>query len=97
MNPASKRTNVIRVRFDNVGGGLATRDGQPLNWFEISGSDKHWQKADAKIDGDSVLVSNPGVSAPVSVRFAWDQTPTANLTNKEGLPASAFCTDFMIK
>jgi len=27
----------IRVRFDNIGVGLASRDGKPLNWFEVIG------------------------------------------------------------
>ena len=43
----------IRIRFDNVGGGLASRDGRPLSWFEIIGKDTDWTKADAAIEGDS--------------------------------------------
>lgn len=80
----------IRVRFDNVGGGLASRDGQPLNWFEIIGQETDWTKADAAIEGDSVVLSSDKVKAPVAMRFAWDKSAEPNLMNQEGLPASAF-------
>ena len=80
----------IRIRFDNVGGGLASRDGKPLNWFEIIGKDTDWTKADAAVEGDCVVLSSDKVKAPVAMRFAWDKSAEPNLMNKEGLPASAF-------
>jgi len=80
----------IRVRFDNVGGGLVSRDGKPLNWFEIISKETDWTKADAVIEGDSVVLSSARVTAPVAMRFAWDKSAVPNLMNKEGLPASAF-------
>jgi len=83
----------IRVRFDYVGGGLASRDGRPLNWFEIAGDDRKFVKAEATIDGDSVVVRSATVSRPVAVRFGWNRAAEPNLMNKEGLPASPFRTD----
>jgi len=80
----------LRVRFDNVGGGLVSRDGKPLTWFEIIGPDTDFVKADAVIDGDSVLLSSPEVAQPCAVRFAWNRDAEPNLANKEGLPAGAF-------
>ena len=82
----------IRIRFDHVGGGLASRDAKPLNWFEISGKDMKFVKAKAKIDGETLVVSSETVAMPVAVRFAWFQTAKPNLMNKEGLPASPFRT-----
>jgi sialate O-acetylesterase len=82
--------NKIRVSFDHVAGGLASRDGEPLSWFEIAGPDGKFVKADAKIDGDTVVVTSEEVAQPVAVRFAWSQVALPNLMNKEGLPASAF-------
>jgi sialate O-acetylesterase len=86
--------DAIRVRFDHVGSGLESRDGKPLNWFEIAGANKQFVKAGAKIDGESVVVSNPDVPEPVAVRFSWHMLPEPipNLINKEGLPASPFRT-----
>ena len=62
--------------------------------FAIAGEDKVWQWADAKIDGDSVVVSSDKVAKPVAVRYAWAMNPEgANLYNKDGLPAVPFRTD----
>ena len=80
----------LRLQFDNIGGGLASRDGKPLNWFEIIGKESDWTKADAVIEGDSVVLSSDKVKAPAAMRFAWDKSAAPNLMNKEGLPASAF-------
>ena len=50
--------------------------------------------ADAKIDGDTVVVSSPIVTAPVAVRYAWVNFPEGcNLFNAAGLPAPQFRTD----
>jgi sialate O-acetylesterase len=86
----------VRLRFDYVGGGLESRDGQPLNWFEIAGADQQFVKANAKIDGDTVVVWSEDVPEPVAVRFAWHMVPEPipNLVNKDGLPASPFCSGY---
>jgi sialate O-acetylesterase len=83
----------ILIRFDHVGGGLVSRDGNDLNWFEIAGEDKIFVKAKAQIKGKKIIVSSDHVKKPVSVRFAWHQEAEPNLSNKEGLPASPFRTD----
>jgi sialate O-acetylesterase len=95
----------IRVRFDHLGGGLMVgsktglapaapvKDGK-LTWWAIAGEDKDWHVAEARIDGDSVLVGSPAVAKPVAVRYAFTMNPAgANLYNREGLPASPFRTD----
>ncbi len=82
--------NAIRVTFDHVGGGLASRDGKPLSWFEIVGPDTDFVKADAAIDGNAVVLSSPAVTNPAAVRFAWHKLAEPNLMNKEGLPANPF-------
>jgi sialate O-acetylesterase len=83
----------IRVKFTGIGTGLATRDGQAPNLFEIAGEDRKFAPAQAVIDGDSVLVSSSDVANPVAVRFAWSETARPNLMNKEGFPACSFRTD----
>jgi sialate O-acetylesterase len=85
--------NTIRVKFTHLGGGLTAKDG-PLQWFAIAGADQKFVTAEAKIEGDTVVVSSPAVSAPVAVRYAWDNYPDGcNLFNAAGLPASPFRTD----
>jgi sialate O-acetylesterase len=84
--------NAIRVTFTHAAG-LNARGGT-LHWFQIAGADQKFVDADAKIDGDSVIVSSPSVPKPVAVRYAWDNYPnTANLYNASDLPAPPFRTD----
>jgi sialate O-acetylesterase len=64
-----------------------------LEGFAICGADKHWVWAEAKIEGDTVLVSSKQVPAPIAVRYAWSDNPTCNLYNAADLPASPFRTD----
>jgi hypothetical protein len=45
------------------------------------------------VDGETLIVSSPGVAEPVAVRYAWDAVGPAGLFNGEGLPASPFRTD----
>lgn len=83
--------NKLRINFDNVAGGLATRNTQPLSWFEIIDAEEGgFVKADAKIDGSSLLLTSPEVKHPVAMRFAWDMLAEPNLMNSAGLPATAF-------
>lgn len=80
----------LRLQFDHTGGGLATRDGKTPDWFEIRSAETGFIKADAVIDGNSVVLSAPGVTKPVAVRFAWHKLASPNLMNKEGWPAACF-------
>jgi sialate O-acetylesterase len=82
----------IRLSFAHVGGGLQSRDGQPLTEFEIAGADGKFLPAEAAIDGDTVLVQAKGIAAPAQARFGWRNVANPNLVNKQGLPASPFQT-----
>jgi len=80
------------VRFTETAGGLRT-DGGELAGFVIAGQDKKFYFADAKIDGDIVIVSSPQVPDPVAVRYGWADLPKVNLFNQSSMPASTFRTD----
>jgi len=85
--------NAIRVKFTHVSGGLVAKGGD-LKWFQVAGADKNFVDATAKIDGNTIVVSAPGVAAPVAVRYAWNRWPEgANLYNSDGLPAPQFRSD----
>ena len=83
----------VILYFDHVGGGLIAASDEPLKGFAIAGADRKFVWADAKINGDNIVVSSGEVSAPVAVRYAWADNPVCNLYNEEGLPASPFRTD----
>lgn len=80
------------LSFTHVDGGLEARGGS-LQGFTIAGEDHKFVNAEAKIEGDKVVVSSPQVEHPVAVRYGWANYPVVNLWNKEGLPASPFRTD----
>jgi len=83
----------IRVKFTHVGAGLVAKGGA-LKWFQVAGADKKFVDASAKIDGNTIVASARGVSAPVAVRYAWHRWPEgANLYNADGLPAPQFRSD----
>jgi sialate O-acetylesterase len=84
--------HAIRVRFTHAEG-LVAKGAPPRN-FVIAGADKKFVWAEAKVEGDSVLVSSPQVPEPVAVRYAWADNPAGcNLYNAVGLPAAPFRTD----
>ena len=89
----------IRLYFDHVGAGLCRRVTEnarypsSLTGFQIAGHGRTWHWADAKFDGDTVLVSSDRVRHPVAVRYGWAINPVCNLFNKDGLPATPFRTD----
>jgi sialate O-acetylesterase len=84
--------NKIRIFFDHVGSGLVAK-GEKLTGFAIAGEDRKFVWANAKIEGNTVVIWSEQVPKPVAVRYGWADNPDCNLYNKEGLPASPFRTD----
>lgn len=80
------------ISFTQVGQGLMA-EGESLKGFTLAGADGKFVPAEAKIEGDTVVVTAAGVAAPVAVRYAWANAPEGNLFNRDGLPASPFRTD----
>jgi sialate O-acetylesterase len=105
MQSATAEGATMRVRFKGGDGVLkiaqqpwVAADTTPfptdrLIGFQIAGADKVFHEATAKIAGDSVLLTADGVSSPKYVRYAWDESPRANLYDGNGLPAAPFRTD----
>lgn len=85
----------IRLHFQNADGGLRPKSLSivSVSGFEVAGEDRQFAAADAKIDGDTVVVSSDQVPHPVAVRYAWGMNPRPSIYNRAGLPASPFRTD----
>lgn len=95
------------VTFSHTGSGLmAARKPTPhgpeapepvdkVEGFAIRGEgEKKWHWADAKIDGNKVVLTSLEVPKPVAVRYLFmTNTSKGTLYNKEGLPACPFRTD----
>ncbi len=86
------RGSDVALSFKHTNGGLVAKDGE-LKGFVIAGEDKQWKPAQARIEGDKVIVTSADVKQPTAVRYAWENWPTCNLFNGAGLPASPFRTD----
>ncbi len=82
----------VRIRFKHAEG-LKTSNGQSPKGFAIAGPDHKFYWADARIDGETVVLSSSKVLKPLAVRYAWADNPEVNLYNSWNLPASPFRTD----
>jgi sialate O-acetylesterase len=98
------------LSFTHIGSGLKERNGKStLDYFEVAGADLLYHPANARIDGDTVVVSSPEENEPKYVRYLFNVyegvTESAegakgdegsgkfSLMNAEGIPASSFITD----
>jgi sialate O-acetylesterase len=88
---ASFSDGKVTISFAHAVGGLITIDGEEPQEFAIAGADKKFVWANAKIEGEKIVVSSDEIKDPKYVRYAWADDPVdPNLYNKEGLPASPF-------
>lgn len=95
----------MHVTFTEIGSGLTLGQApwraegdtpwptDKLVGFTLAGEDQEWHDAEAKIEGDTIIVSSPAVTKPVAVRYAWANSPRCNLYNREALPAVPFRSD----
>jgi sialate O-acetylesterase len=87
------RGDTLWIHFDHTYGGLVFR-GPHDKAFGIAGSDGQYAWADARIEGDALVLRSPQVPAPVSALYAWQiNPPQVPLYNRAGLPAVPFRTD----
>jgi len=82
----------VRVTFNNVLTGLKCTGKTPAK-FLISGEDKNFVPATAKMDGKTIVLSSKLVKTPVAVRFCFDNTSMPDVFSTEGLPLAPFRTD----
>ena len=83
----------VRVAFHGIhdgNKGLHAATGNLIIGFEVAGPDGIFHKAEARVEGISVLLTCPEVTEPAEVRYAWQPFTRANLVNGFGLPASTF-------
>ena len=90
---ASEKDGRFILSFEH-NAGLKSRDGGPLQRFEIKAEDGAWIWAEAQIEEGKVIVWSDKVADPEAVRYAWAENPEgANLVNGDDLPASCFTTE----
>jgi len=75
--------NAARLKFKHLGGGLLAK-GDQLKGFAVAGEDGKFVWGDAKIDGDTIVVTSEQVAKPIAVRYGWRITPNATCTTRKG-------------
>jgi sialate O-acetylesterase len=84
----------MRVTFTHADGlrlEPAANDGRVS--FEVAGENRKFVPAQARVEGNALVVSADTVQSPVAVRYAWRNSPDARLFNTAGLPAAPFRSD----
>lgn len=84
--------DAVKVSFDHAYKGLVAKGGT-VTGFALAGADGKFHWADARIEGDAVVVSSAKVKEPKAVRYAWANNPVCSLYNGAGFPACPFRTD----
>jgi sialate O-acetylesterase len=92
LTSVERLPGAIRLHFAHTDGGLVIK-GDKLGEFSLAGEDHKWYWAEARIDGDDVVLSALSVPDPKEARYAWQSNPSATLFNGAGLPAGPFRTD----
>jgi lysophospholipase L1-like esterase len=93
--------DTIRLRMKCRNGGLATKAASAAGTnpspagFAIAASPFRWVWAKAEVNGDTIVLSAPGIKAPQAARYAYEDLPShgATLVDSAGNPAAPFRTD----
>ncbi|MDB4474690.1 hypothetical protein N9023_06745, partial [Opitutaceae bacterium] len=92
LSRVKTRGDTLVVHFEHARG-LRTSDGLAPTAFWIANESEHWHRADARIVGETVELTAPGLATPRYVRYAFAGKPQVNLINAARLPAYPFRTD----
>jgi sialate O-acetylesterase len=91
--PSSARREgaVVALEFADVTGKLVTYSAAKPIGFELCGSaPKSCEFADARIQGNRVLLSSGNAASATRVRFCWADSPVCTLYDEAQLPAGPF-------
>ncbi|GEP44493.1 sialate O-acetylesterase [Brevifollis gellanilyticus] len=81
----------MALSFDHAEG-LKAKEGN-LEGFAIAGVDGKFVWANAKVEGEKVIVWHGKITEPKTVHYAFAGNPKGNLVNGAGIPASPFSTE----
>lgn len=90
--------NSVRVSFKNVPTTLVQKGEGRINGFQLGVQDPENEKkiiftlAEAKIEGNTIVVSAEGVVNPIAVRYCFNEDE-GNVYSAEGLPLAPFRSD----
>lgn len=85
--------NALRVHLKDAENGLMIKAGEKPMAFEIAGADKVFVQAEARVEGNTLVVWAKNVAKPVAVRYMFSNDGVGNVFSKEGLPVAPFRSD----
>lgn len=88
---AIKKDKIV-LSFSRAENGLVAPGGK-IDGLTVAGEDGRFVQAQARIKGNTLVVSSPEVKHPVAVRYCFDDATPGTLFNKEGMPVPPFRTD----
>lgn len=82
----------VVLHFTHSKNGLKTKDGEAPRTFAVRGSaNGQWSNAEARIQGDQIILTSSEVPTPKEARYAWASNPVGmNVVNTAGLPLLPF-------
>ena len=89
LKSAVKKGTEVVLSFTLEKGSLTGKTAE-LGGFELASADGAFQPAQARLDGNQVVVSATSVTNPKRVRYAWANDPTLSLYDSNGLPSPPF-------
>lgn len=88
------RGSEAHVRFDRGATLMVRGGGDRVSGFALAGADRVFHPAQARIEGDRVVIRSAEVPEPHAVRYGWRDNPEdADLIGRERLPVSPFRSD----
>lgn len=88
---ATVKGKEIHIQLENATG--LRRRGDKITECEIKGADGHWKPAQAKLEGEEVVVWSDEIAQPTAARYAWANFTTVSIENESGLPLRPFRTN----
>jgi len=92
MTKVETRGDSLVIHFKNASG-LKTNNGKSPTAFWIADGSGKWMPAEARIDGETIILINSKIKQPKHVRYAFVSKPEVNLINASNLPAYPFRSD----
>lgn len=83
----------IHIRFTLPAYGENFASNASVKGFTVAGPDRQFYPAQARTEGDKVIVTCNQVDVPVAVRYGWADNPECTLHTPSGFPVAPFRSD----
>ena len=87
---AKAKGNEVRVSFKFAENGLTAKGKSLNNCFALADTSGKWYWANAKVNGNDIVLNSREVQSPTKVQYAWQTNPYAPLYNTLDLPMQPF-------